>query len=78
MQQIQDLYTNFLKLFPQALHPIISILIVVVIVYALAQVIKKDFIYLIVLIVLLPASVPILKSVGQGIVDLLKFFLHTK
>lgn len=76
MQQIQDLYTRFLSLFPSVLHPIISIILVVVIIYAIIQVIKKDFIYLIVLVILLPASIPVLRSVGQGIIDLIKFLLH--
>ena len=76
MQQIQQLYSNFLNLFPPALHPIISIILVIAIVYSLIQVIKKDFIYLIVLIVLLPASVPILKNIGQTILDFIKFLLR--
>ncbi len=76
MQQIQVLYTRFLGLFPPVLHPIISIILVIVVVYAIIQVLKKDFIYLIVLVILLPASVPVLRSVGQGIIDLIKFLLH--
>jgi hypothetical protein len=76
LQQIEQFYSHFLSLFPPVLHPVISIIVVVVIIYSLIQVVRKDFIYLIVLVILLPASIPVLKSVGQGIVDLLKFLLH--
>jgi hypothetical protein len=76
MDQIQQLYTQFLNLFPPFLHPIISIIVVGVLIYSIVQVIRRDFIYLIILIVLLPASVPVLKSIGQGIIDLIKFLLN--
>jgi|GEM_PF-642163 len=76
IDQIENFYIQFLNLFPPVLHPVIGLIIVVAIIYSLIQVVRKDFIYLIVLVILLPASIPILKSIGQGIVDLLKFFLH--
>ena len=75
MKQIEQFYTQFLNLFPAFLHPVISIIVVVVVIYAVVQVLKKDFIYLIILVILLPASIPVLKSIGQGIIDLLKFLL---
>jgi len=77
MQQIQQLYTQFLNFFPAVLHPIISIIVVAVIVYSIFQVLRSNFLYLILLVILLPASVPVLQSIWQGILDLLKFLLHT-
>lgn len=76
MPDIQNLYLQFLNNFPVNFRPIISIVLAVLIVYAIFKVIKKDFIFLIVLIVLLPGSVPILKSVWQGIVQFVKFLLN--
>ena len=76
MPDIQNLYLQFLNNFPEHLRPIISILLAILIIYSVFKVIKKDFIFLIVLIVLLPGSVPILKSVWQGIVQFVKFLLN--
>ncbi len=78
MSQIQQLYLDFLKNFPAGLQPLISIALAVLIVYSIFKIIKKDFIWIIVVVVLLPGSVPILKSVWSGIVAVIKFLLHTK
>lgn len=78
MSEIQSLYIQFLSNFPETLRPFISIGLAVLLVYAIFKVIKKDFIYLIALVILLPASVPILKNVWQGIVMFIKFLLNTK
>ena len=78
MAEIQNLYLKFLSNFPPNLQPIISIGLAVLIVYALIKVIKKDFLYIIVLIVLLPGSIPILQNIWQGIVTLIKFLLNIK
>jgi len=75
MNEIQNLYIEFLSNFPTNLQPVISIGLAVLLVYAIFKVIKKDFIFLIALVVLLPASVPILKSVWQGVVAFIKFLL---
>ncbi|MDR3642402.1 MAG: hypothetical protein P4L74_02115 [Candidatus Doudnabacteria bacterium] len=75
---LQNLYLQLLNNFPPSLQPIISIGLVVVILYSLFKVIKKDWIFLIALIVLLPGSKPILQSVWQGLVAFIKFLLNTK
>lgn len=76
MDEIQNLYIEFLANFPENLRPVISIGLAVLMVYAIFKVIKKDFIFIIALVVLLPASVPILKSVWQGVVGFIKFLLN--
>ncbi len=76
MNEIQNLYLEFLTNFPENLRPIISIGLAVLLVYAVLKVLKKDFIYIIALIVLLPASIPILKSVWEGVVGFVKFLLN--
>ena len=78
MEQIQSLYFQFLNIFPQSLHPFISIALGIFLIYSVIQVIRRDFIYIIVLIVLLPASVPILKNVGETLIQLVKFLLNIK
>jgi hypothetical protein len=78
MSEIQNLYLLFLGNFPETLRPIISLGLALLVVYSVFKVIKKDFIYIIALVILLPASVPILKSVWQGLVAFVKFLLNIK
>lgn len=78
MIDIQNLYLEFLNNFPENLRPIISIALAVLLVFAVIKILKKDFIYLVVLLVLLPGSVPILKTIWEGIVAFIKFLLNTK
>jgi hypothetical protein len=78
LSDLQNLYLQFLNNFPPSLQPIISIGLVIVIIYSLFKVIKKDWIFLIVLVILLPGSKPILQSIWQGIVVFIKFLLNTK
>jgi hypothetical protein len=78
LADIQSLYLQFLNNFPATLRPLISIGLAVLIVYSIFKVIKKDWIFLIALVILLPASQPILQSVWQGIVAFIKFLLNTK
>jgi hypothetical protein len=78
MQQIQSLYLEFLANFPVGIRPVISIALAVLLVYSIFKVIKKDFLYIIALIVLLPASKSILTNVWEGAVGLVKFLLNTK
>jgi hypothetical protein len=75
---IQNLYLEFLKNFPSALQPVISIGVAILIVYAIFKVIKKDWIFLIALVILLPASKPVIINAWQGIVIFIKFLLNIK
>lgn len=75
---VQNLYLEFLKNFPLGLQPIISIGLAVLIIYSIFKVIKKDWVFLIALVILLPGSKPILESIWKGIVAFIKFLLNTK
>jgi len=77
LTEIQNLYLEFLKNFPATVQPIISIGLAVLIVYSIFKVIKKDWIFLIALVILLPGSKTILESVWQGVVGFIKFLLNT-
>ena len=76
--ELQSLYLQFLNNFPPSLQPVISIGLAVLIIYSIFKVLKKDWIFLIALIILLPGSKTILQSVWQGIVVFIKFLLNTK
>ncbi|HEX3099344.1 MAG TPA: hypothetical protein VHQ41_00020 [Patescibacteria group bacterium] len=75
MDYLQNLYSQFLGFFPNFLHPFISIAVVVFLVYSIVQALKKNFIFLIVLVVLLPASIPILKNVVDILIGFIKYLL---
>jgi hypothetical protein len=78
MDQIQSLYLEFLANFPANIRPVVSIALAVLLVYSLFKVLKKDWIFLIALVILLPTSKSILQNVWEGIVAFIKFLLNTK
>jgi hypothetical protein len=74
----QNVYFQFIGLFPAQLHGLISILLAVLIVIAVVKVLQRDFIFLILLIVLLPASVPVLQNIWHMIVTIVMFLVGKK
>ncbi len=72
---VENLYMQFLNNFPPHVQPIISIILAALIVYSVLRVIRKDFIFLIALVVLVPGSRPILVSIWNGLVEFIKFLL---
>ncbi len=78
MQTLFSLYNQFLSYFPQKIHGIISLVLAILLVVGIYKVLKRQFVYLILLVILLPASVPILKNVWGQIVEILKFLLSRK
>lgn len=76
LTQFFGLYSQFLLNFPVNLRPFISLGLAILIVYSIIQIIRKDYLFLILLVVLLPGSVPILTSIWQGIVTLIKYLLN--
>jgi len=73
-----SIYNQFLSYFPDNLHGVVSLALAALIAIGIFKVIKKDFIYIILLIVLLPASVPILKNIWESLTNILKFLLTKK
>jgi len=78
MNSIFSLYQQFLNNFPVSVHPIISFVLAILIVYGIIKVVQKDFIYIILLVILLPASLPILKNVWQSLANIIMFLLAKK
>lgn len=78
MAYFQNLYSQFLSHFPNFLHPIISIIVLVFVVYSIVQALKRNFIFLVVLVILLPASIPILKQVLDFLIEIVKYLLGSK
>ncbi len=78
LQSVYDIYSQFLGYFPPKLHGIVSIVLAVLIVVGIYKVLRKQLAYLILLIVLLPASGPILKEVWEQILQLLQFLVSKR
>jgi len=78
MDQILSIYNQFLSYFPASLHGIVSLALAILIVIAIVKVIRKDFVYIILLVVLLPASLPILKNIWESLANIIKFLLANK
>lgn len=70
-----DLYNQFLNLFPMQLHGLISVIVAVLFVVAIVKVLQRDFIFLILLVVLLPASLPVLKNIANVLVSVITFLI---
>lgn len=71
--QIYSIYYQFLNYFPKDYHFFISLVLAGLIVFAAFKVIKRNFIFIILLVILLPQSVPILKSIWEGLMQVLAF-----
>lgn len=76
MQQLQQFYLDFLNIFPSFLHPFVSLGLAAILIVSVIQVLKKNFIFIVVLVILLPASVPILKGVVDALLGFIKFILR--
>lgn len=73
MNQLQEIYNTFITAFPAAWQPYIAFAAGVCLVVAVIQAIRKEFIWIVVLIVLLPASIPILKGTALTLLAFIKF-----
>ncbi len=76
MAEIQKLYLDFLNMFPAFLQPFVSIALAALFIYSIFQTIKRNFIWLILIVIMLPASIPILKGVFEAVVTFAKFLFH--
>jgi hypothetical protein len=75
MEQIYGIYNQFLSFFPASLHGVVSLALAALIAYGVIKVIRKDFIYIVLLVVLLPASIPILKNIWASLTNIFHFLL---
>jgi len=73
--QIIIIYNQFISIFPTNFRWIISLVIFIVLVKWTIDLVKQNLIWLILLIILLPASIPILKSIFEGLLAFLGYLL---
>lgn len=74
--RIQDIYVQFLANFPIQYQPVVSVVVGLIIVYVVYRIVKRDFIFILALVFLVPTSVPVLESIWSGFVSLLKYLFH--
>ena len=72
MDTIINYYNGLLELIPAAYRLPISIIIIVFLVFALINFFKKNLIWIILFILLLPAAWPSIKQIGLSIYELIQ------
>lgn len=78
MDAIYSIYNQFLNYFPKGLHGVVSLALAILLIFGIYKVLRRQLVYLILLIILLPASVPILKNIWEQLLALIKFLLNQK
>lgn len=78
LKPLYSIYDQFLGFFPQRLHGLISLFLAVLLILGIYKVLRRQLVYLILLVILLPASLPILKNVWTQILEILRFLLSKK
>lgn len=78
LQSIYSLYNQFLNYFPPKVHGLVSLFLAILLIYGIYKVLRKQLIYLVLLVILLPASVPILKNIWEQLLEFLKFLLSRR
>ncbi|MFA6081822.1 MAG: hypothetical protein WC773_00190 [Patescibacteria group bacterium] len=73
MNQIFTYYDKFLTMFPDPWHPYVSIAILIAMAVIVFRFWKVEIVGIILLIIFVPASIPILRNLGQ---TLLQFANH--
>ena len=73
--QLITYYDQFLNLFPANWHGPISLILLLAIAGTIWHVLRKSGLWLILLIVLVPALVPVLKDIGKTLIEIMKLLL---
>ncbi len=75
MNLLFNAYDAFIKNFPVHYQGLVSLALLAVIVVSLFQLIKKSLLWLFLLVIFVPASIPILSKIGQGLYLFLKYIV---
>lgn len=75
MEALFHAYDVFISNFPTQYQGLISLGLLAVIVIGLYNLIRKSLLWLFLLVLFVPASVPILSNVGQSILEFLKYIV---
>jgi len=72
MQTIISYYNQALQLIPEAYRLPLSIIVIVILVFALIKFLRKNLIWIVIFLLLLPAAYPAVKQVGISLWDLIQ------
>ena len=75
MNMLFEIYDKFLSIFPEGWAGVISLILVIIIIVSIYQIILKRFIWVIVLVILIPASIPILAKLWDSVISLIMYLL---
>ncbi len=78
MDQLISLYDQFLHLFPDNWHTGVSVAILILMVMAVLRYLKEGLIVIILLLVFVPASIPVLRTIGLAIIQFAEHILGSK
>ncbi len=78
INQFSSIYSQFLSNFPDQFHWLVSLILAGLLVFAIFQTIRRNFIWIILLVILLPASLPILTNIWESVLEVIKFLLTKK
>lgn len=72
MTTIIDLYNQGLAMIPEAYRLPLAALVIFFLVFSLVKFIKKNLVWIILFVILLPAAWPAIKQIGLWILDLIQ------
>lgn len=76
MEFLYRAYDTFISNFPVQYQGIISLGLLAVIIITVFQLVRRNLLWLILLVILVPASLPILSNIGTGLIEFLKYIVN--
>lgn len=70
-----NFYYQLLAYIPKPLHGAVSLFLAALILYAVWRVVKKNFWFILLLVILLPQAVPILKTLWESVYNIITFLV---
>ena len=74
--QVSSFYEKFLGLFPVSLQWVVSLIVLVALVAAFYSLIRSNWIFLLLLVIVLPLAFPIFKNLFFGFYDFILYLVH--
>ena len=64
MQKVLDFYNHALAMIPDEYRTVLAVVIVIVLVFSLIKFLRKNFVWIILFLLLLPAGYPAVRQIG--------------
>jgi hypothetical protein len=76
MDNLFQIYDKFLSLFPDGWHTIVSAIVLLAMIMLVLKYWKVGIIGIVLLVIFVPASVPVLKNIGMSVIDVVKHVIN--